>query len=140
MRSSDQLSVDVGAPAPQSTCVHRRVRAIAASVAAFLALTAGARPAAGQETGGSIAGTIADAQGAAMPGVSVSLRNEGTNAQLNTVTNTDGNYVLPFVPIGRYTLTAALTGFSTTKRENIEVRIGDRLRLDLALQLGSLTE
>ena len=116
------------------------MRFIVVSLAAFALLTGGARPAVGQETGGSIAGTIADAQGAAMPGVTVSLRNEGTNAQLNTVTNTDGNYVLPFVSIGRYTLTASLSGFSTTKRENIEVRVGDRLRLDLALQLGSLTE
>ncbi len=107
---------------------------------AVFGLLAGGAAAAAQETGGAIAGTIADAQGAALPGVTVSLRNEGTNAQLNTVTNTDGAYVLPFVPIGRYTLTATLTGFSTTRREGIEVRVGDRLRLDLALQVGALTE
>ena len=44
-----------------------------------------------------------DAQSATLPGVSVSLRNEDTNAQLQTVTNGEGAYVLPFVPIGRYT-------------------------------------
>ena len=97
-------------------------------------------PAAAQETGGSIAGTISDAQSATLPGVSVSLRNEDTNAQLQTVTNGEGAYVLPFVPIGRYTLTVTLSGFSTTKREGIEVRVGDRLRLDLAMQLGAVTE
>ena len=42
---------------------------------------------AAQETGGGIAGTIADAQSAPLPGVTVTLRNEGTNAQLTTVTN-----------------------------------------------------
>ena len=47
------------------------------------------------------------------------------------MTNGEGAYVLPFVPIGRYTLTVTLTGFSTTKREGIEVRVGDRLRFDL---------
>ena len=81
-----------------------------------------------------------DAQSATLPGVSVSLRNEDTNAQLQTVTNGEGAYVLPFVPIGRYTLTVTLSGFSTTKREGIEVRVGDRLRLDLAMQLGAVTE
>jgi hypothetical protein len=111
-----------------------------AFVLAALGLLAGSAATAAQETGGGIAGTVADAQGAALPGVTVSLRNEGTNAQLNTVTNSDGAYVLPFVPIGRYTLTATLAGFSTTKREAIEVRVGDRLRLDLALQIGALTE
>lgn len=50
-----------------------------ASVVVLCTLAAGAAAAA-QETGGSIASTIADAQGAAMPGVTVSLRNEGTNA------------------------------------------------------------
>lgn len=58
---------------------------------AVLALAVGGSPAAAQETGGSIGGTIADAQSAALPGVTVSLRNEGTNAQLNTVTNIVGN-------------------------------------------------
>jgi len=106
----------------------------------LLLLTVSGAPASAQETGGGIAGTIADTQGAALPGVTVSLRNEGTNAQLNTVTNAEGAYNLPFVPIGRYTLSASLTGFSTTKREGIDVRVGDRLRLDLGLQLGSLNE
>jgi hypothetical protein len=106
-----------------------------------IAMTTSAAPAvAAQETGGSIAGTISDTQNAALPGVSVSLHNEGTNAQLNTVTNTDGAYVLPFVPIGHYTLTVTLAGFSTTKREGIEVRVGDRLRLDLSMQVGTVTE
>ena len=118
--------------------MQRRAGWRAAMIA--LGLLAGGAVAEAQETGGSIAGTIADAQGAALPGVTVSLRNEGTNAQLNTVTNSDGAYLLPFVPIGRYALTATLTGFSTTKREGIDVRVGDRLRLDLALQIGALTE
>lgn len=93
-----------------------------------------------QETGGSISGTIADSQGGALPGVTVTLRNEATNAALTTTSNAEGAYVLPFVPIGRYTLTAALDGFTTARRSGIEVRVGDRLRFDLQLQVGSITE
>jgi hypothetical protein len=111
-----------------------------AGVCAALAMILWAGAAGAQETGGSISGTVSDSQNAALPGVSVTVRNEDTNAQLQTVTNTEGAYVLPFVPIGRYTLTVALTGFSTTKREGIDVRVGDRLRLDLSMQLGAVTE
>ena len=125
-------------------CGVRRLRSGRARtlIFCFLALLfgLGGASSAAQETGGSIAGTIADAQSATLPGVNVSLRNEDTNAQLQTVTNAEGAYVLPFVPIGRYTLTVTLNGFTTTKREGIEVRVGDRLRLDLSMQLGSVSE
>ena len=116
-----------------------RVRTLILCVSALL-VGLGGVPLAAQETGGSIAGTISDAQNATLPGVSVTLRNEDTNGQLQTVTNGEGAYVLPFVPIGRYTLAVTLGGFTTTKREGIEVRVGDRLRLDLSMQLGSVTE
>ncbi len=133
MRSSVRLFVAFGAL--QSGRARTLIFCLSALVFGLCAA-----PASAQETGGSIAGTISDAQSATLPGVSVSLRNEDTNAQLQTVTNGEGAYVLPFVPIGRYTLTVTLNGFSTTKREGIEVRVGDRLRLDLSMQLGALTE
>ena len=53
-----------------------------------------------QETGGTIAGTVSDPQGAVLPGVTITLRNDATNAVLSTTTNAQGAYVLPFVPIG----------------------------------------
>ena len=81
-------------------------------------------PAAAQESGGSISGAIKDAQAAFLPGVTVTLRNEDTNAVQTAVTNQQGVFVLSFVPIGRYTLTAELTGFSTAKQA--VVRDSDR--------------
>jgi hypothetical protein len=99
-----------------------------------------AAPAAAQETGGSISGAIKDAQAAFLPGVTVTLRNIDTNAVQTAVTNQQGVYVVTFVPIGRYTLTAELAGFSTAKQESIEVRVADRLRIDLTLQVGVLAE
>ena len=124
---------------------HRfRITAPFGSLIAAMILTAGiamhAIPAAAQETGGSIRGTITDAQSAVLPGVTVTLRNDDTNAQQTTVSNEQGAYVLPFVPIGHYTLTAALDGFTTAKQTQIEVRVGDRLRIDLGLKIGGLTE
>ena len=81
-----------------------------------------------QETGGAINGSVTDDQKASLPGVTVTLRNDATNAVLSTVTNDEGAYVLPFVPIGKYTLTATLQGFTTAKQGDIEVRVGDRIR------------
>ena len=99
-----------------------------------------AAPAAAQESGGSISGAIKDAQAAFLPGVTVTLRNDATNAVQTAVTNQQGVFVLSFVPIGRYTLTAELTGFSTAKQQSFEIRIGDRLRIDLTMQVGVISE
>lgn len=118
----------------------QRQRLLPAAIAAWLTLGLAIGPARAQETGGVISGTVADSQKAALPGVAIALRSDGTNAVLTAVTNAEGSYTLPFVPIGRYTLTASLDSFSPTKQEGIEVRVGDRLRLDLTLQIGSLTE
>jgi hypothetical protein len=77
MRSSVRLSAAFG--------VFGRGRAWTPILGlAALAIMCGAAPAPAQETGGSIAGTISDAQNATLPGVAVSLRNEGTNAQPQT--------------------------------------------------------
>ena len=85
-------------------------------------------PGAAQETGGAISGTIFDSQKAALPGVTVVLRNQRTNAELTTVTNEQGAFVHPFVPIGRYILTATLQGFATSSgsRSRSESAIGSR--------------
>ena len=109
-------------------------------IAILAAIGLQAAPVAAQETGGSIRGTITDAQAAVLPGVTITLRNDATNAVQTTVTNQQGAYVLSFVPIGRYTLTAELAGFSTARQAQIEVRVGDRLGIDLRLQVGALTE
>jgi hypothetical protein len=93
-----------------------------------------------QETGGGISGTVSDAQQGTLPGVLVTLRNEGTNATMTATTNDEGLFNFPFVAIGRYTLTAALQGFATAKQEHIEVRVADRLRIDLGMQVGALSE
>jgi hypothetical protein len=118
----------------------RRIRGNWMVVAVVLAVLLPVVSARAQETGGAIDGTVTDEQKAALPGVTVTLRNDATNAVLTAVTNNEGLFVLPFVPIGRYTLTASLQGFTTAKQADIEVRVGDRLRVDLGLRVGAVTE
>jgi hypothetical protein len=88
---------------------------------------------------GTITGTIKDAQGAVLPGVTVTAVKADTNVTTTAVTNGEGVYLLSSLITGTYKVTFALSGFTTMARE-IQVRSGDRLRVDLALQVGGMTE
>jgi hypothetical protein len=88
---------------------------------------------------GSLTGTVTDPQGAALPGVTASATNLGTNVTTTAVTNASGVYLLSPLINGRYRVTFTLSGFSNAARE-IELRAGDRLRLDLGLSVGGVTE
>jgi hypothetical protein len=96
-------------------------------------------PALAQTELGTITGTIKDAQGAVLPGVTVSAVNAATNVTTVAVTNGQGVFLLSSLSGGRYKVTFTLASFAPVARE-IDVRTGDRLRVDLALELGAMTE
>ncbi len=108
--------------------------------ALWFGFLSGATSAFGQEFRASVSGTVTDPAGAVIPAVNVELRNVATGATVSTQTNEVGNYVAPFVPPGIYVLTAAKEGFKRAVRENLELRVGDRVRVDLQLELGGVTE
>ena len=93
-----------------------------------------------QESRGAIGGTVTDTSGAAVPGVSLAIVNADTNLEVRTVSDATGNYNLLYLPAGRYSLTAELQGFKKIARGGIEVRVGDRLTLNLKLEPGELRE
>ncbi len=85
-----------------------------------------------------ITGTLTDAQGGVMPGVTATIVNLDTNVKTAAVTNQAGVYVLTSLVNGRYRLTCSLDGFVPVVRD-LDVRAGDRLRVDLTLTVGGLT-
>ncbi len=97
-------------------------------------------PALGQETRGSIQGVITDSSGAAMPGVTVEARSTALVGIAAAVTDDRGNYRFPALPPGIYQVSAALQGFTPAKAENIELQLGQILKLDLSLAIGALNE
>jgi len=103
-------------------------------------VVAAALPLAGQEIRAGLFGTVTDPQGAVMPNVEIEARNLETNRLERTKTNEAGNYALPVLPVGRYAVTASLAGFKKAVRENLELRVGDRVQLDFRLELGALAE
>ena len=116
----------------------RRVACVLATMALLcLALAPHVAAQAGEQ--GSLTGTITDAQGGALPGVTASALNLNTNVTTTAVTNPSGVYLLSALVNGRYRVTFSLAGFESAGRE-IELRAGDRLRLDIALSVGGLTE
>lgn len=104
----------------------------------FLIIVSGA--ALGQESRGTITGTITDSNGAVVPNASVTVTNPATKTSTNTTTTDEGNYTLPFLTPAVYTVTVEAAGFKRLVRSNIEVRVGDRVPLDLQLEIGAVNE
>ena len=93
-----------------------------------------------QQDTGIITGVVTDQSGSAVPNASVSLLNTGTNTTTSVTTDNDGLFVATPLRIGPYTITIEARGFKKTVRENVLLRVQDRLRLDFSLEVGQLTE
>ncbi len=93
-----------------------------------------------QATTGEITGRVVDSTGNVVPGTTVTARNEGTGFTRVAVTNNTGDYLLSQLPPGRYTVTAELTGFKTVVMPGIELNVGSRLTVPMALQVGDMAE
>ena len=103
-------------------------------------LTVIAAAASAQDFRGGITGRIVDASGGRLPGVTVTATNVATNVASDTTTNGEGDYSILFLNPGIYTLTAELSGFKKIVRDSIEVRIGERVGVDLTLDVGAVEE
>lgn len=94
----------------------------------------------GQVSAGAVLGTVSDASGALIPGVTITVTNEGTNQSRQAITNETGSYRVEPLQAGLYTVTAELTGFRKEVRTQVNVDVNARVRLDFALQVGTLSE
>src|SRR5262245_9553462 len=92
----------------------------------------------GQSPQGTITGTVIDPQGARVSEATVTAVQIGTNQKSIAVSSSDGVYTIPSLPIGRYEVTVTASGFSTFKQSNVTLEVGQRLRLDITLQVGDL--
>lgn len=93
-----------------------------------------------QETRGTIRGRVVDSSGAVIPGATIRATNIATNVTVSGQSNADGNYEIPYLLPGKYRLAAEMTGFKSFLREGIELRIGDRVTIDIPMEVGEVRE
>jgi len=111
------------------------------ALAALLSVLAlAAVPLRAQEIRGSILGRITDPSGAALPGARVTVTNEETNTSVTAQSNEEGNYNVPFLPPGRYTVTTEANGFKKAVRGRIIVQVQDNLTLNFSMAPGDISE
>jgi Carboxypeptidase regulatory-like domain/TonB dependent receptor len=119
----------------------KRFRTLAGALAATFAVTLfSATPAFPQATAGEITGRVLDTAGAAVPGATVTARNDGTGQVRTAATGPSGDYTLTLLPAGTYTVSAEITGFKKSVRRAIEVNVGARLTLGFDLAVGDMSE
>lgn len=87
-----------------------------------------------------VVGTVTDASGGAVPGATITITNVATNDGRVAVSNEQGQYNVPFLPSGGYTVKCELQGFQTTLRKGIVLETDQEVRVDFALQTGVITE
>jgi hypothetical protein len=106
-----------------------------------LALTIGAAaPAYAQVDRATISGTVKDAQGGVVPGVTVTVTSTSTQQQRTTVTDGSGFYTFPNLLPGRYDVSAELQGFKKNNRAGVQLDAASSITLEFALEPGSVTE
>ncbi|MBI2688105.1 MAG: TonB-dependent receptor [Acidobacteria bacterium] len=85
-------------------------------------------------------GRVTDSSGATVAGADLRITNNSTGVTAAAKTNEAGNFTLPYLIGGTYTLTAEAGGFKKTVRNEIQVRINDTVEVNLELQVGATTE
>lgn len=109
-------------------------------VCAFLSLLLLAFPCSAQLDTAVILGTVLDPSGAVIPNATVLVQNQGTGTSSNLQTDASGNYIASALPVGVYRVTASAPGFKTRVNEDLRLQVSDRLRVDLTLETGQITE
>jgi len=88
----------------------------------------------------SISGVVKDSAGGVIPGATVVAKNNTTGNTFEALTGATGGFTVLALQAGTYTVTATLTGFKTAQTNNVRVSIGTPATVNLALEVGALTE
>ena len=89
---------------------------------------------------GSIYGNVTDPSGAAVTGATVTVKSVQTNQTRTGTTNDEGIYTFSLLPVGSYNVSVEADGFRPYQRAGLVLQVEERLRVDLQLELGQVTE
>ena len=116
-----------------------RPKGITFAILVFL-LLATCRQGFGQAITGDILGTVQDSTGAVVPGAKITLTAVETGIKLDATSDPGGNYLFAQLKPGHYSLVVSKEGFQTQTTSNIDLQVGQRPRVDVALQIGAVTQ
>ena len=102
----------------------------------FIALCSASVMCFAQVDRGTVAGTVTDPNGSRVVGANITITNASMGTQNSTVSTGVGEYTIPGLPAGTYSITAVAPGFSTLVRNGITVSVGETATLDLKLAVG----
>src|SRR5947209_8352592 len=124
----------------QSPTCERMYIKVNSRMSRFVFLVLFASPLLGQAPSASVVGHVVDASGAVVPGVAVKITNLDTNQTYRGLSNGAGDYTVPYLIPGRYSEEATGVGFRDYKRSEFTLQVGQELRLDINLEVGSTSE
>ncbi len=113
---------------------------VSRSVLLVLTALAVAMTASGQLSTGAITGIVSDPTGAVVPGAAVEATGLETGASFTAEASASGEYTIPLLQPGSYRLTVRSPGFRTYSRSNVTIESGRTIRIDMALEVGEVTE
>src|SRR5258706_1579870 len=87
-----------------------------------------------------VVGTVTDPSGAAVANATITITRTETGQVFHLVSNGDGQYVAPDLPIGHYNIKVEATGFKTAEQKGVVLQVGDRTRLDFQMPVGGASE
>jgi hypothetical protein len=93
-----------------------------------------------QEFRATVKGQVVDSSQAALPGATVTVRNQETNELATATTNNEGNYTVPFLRPGLYTLTIEMSGFQTHTRKDMRLEVSQVATVNAQLAVAGLAE
>jgi len=93
-----------------------------------------------QATNGTIEGTIVDASGAVLPGVTVTVTNVDTGVDRVVTTNEKGIFRAPLLTLGTYKVTAELQGFKRVEKSGVTLSVGETAVVNASMSVGNVSE
>src|SRR5579863_9014924 len=84
-------------------------------------------------------GTVHDTTGAVVAGATVTVSNATIGMNKTTTANGDGDWVIPYLPSGAYDVNISAKGFKTYEAKGLVLRVGQKARIDVTLEVGSLS-
>jgi hypothetical protein len=93
-----------------------------------------------QVTTSTVTGRVVDGQGNVVPGAKITVTSRATGSERIAMTNGDGEYTVPAIPPGRYSISAEAQSFSRALVEDVELNVGSRQNFNFDLRPGNITE